>query len=213
MPSPQGLVAYNLVGVQAQSPTGLSNVGQIQSSSPRNFRQPHFTQLVPLNPNLPETAWACICGFRNRPQNKVCGGADRNYGCNLSRNSQSEPWTCTCGFLNRPYNTVCGGKSGKLGCKNPRKLSQSWDCKCGFANSPYNLVCGGVKGSLGCKSARAKCEKAGKKKDLTYWTCDRCDFVNRPMNQVCGGVSGDLGCKQKHPRSNKAENWTDLFPK
>lgn len=62
------------------------------------------------------TTWACTqCKWKNREQNKVCGGNNPTFGCNAPK---PEKWNCACGFRNRESNQICGG-NGKMGCKSP----------------------------------------------------------------------------------------------
>jgi len=123
--------------------------------------------------------WRCVCGFRNKGVNKVCGG-NGNLGCNKPRDAEGQNlidsnngfsggWTCVCGFRNVAKNQKCGG-NGNLGCNmtsptgdNGYQVPMSkpvsderWRCNdCGFKNVSTNDVCGGF-GNLGCKRHRVE---------------------------------------------------------
>eukprot|EP00931_Biecheleriopsis_adriatica_P006965 TRINITY_DN108307_c0_g1_i1.p1 TRINITY_DN108307_c0_g1~~TRINITY_DN108307_c0_g1_i1.p1 ORF type:complete len:676 (+),score=126.59 TRINITY_DN108307_c0_g1_i1:23-2050(+) len=91
--------------------------------------------------------WHCVCGFRNRASNSICGGGGQ-LGCRRPRlqqfaapdqeapaadvhgihgvSSAPQPgeWVCSsCGFRNRASNSCCGG-GGKLGCQAPRVVTE-----------------------------------------------------------------------------------------
>jgi len=73
-------------------------------------------------------SWICQCGYRNGPQNFVCGGAGEK-GCKammtLSLAQYIYDWKCKCGFDNQAISMVCGG-SGSGGCKIDRIEGQVW---------------------------------------------------------------------------------------
>jgi len=143
--------------------------------------------------------WLCAaCGFKNRAQNDVCGGAGP-MGCKSPRDdaggdggdfveeaaSDGGEWVCPCGFTNRAVNTVCGGVNGKLGCKAPR----------GGGAAPAYAKGGGKAfkgGGGGCVGGGGGGE----------WMCS-CGFKNRAGNEVCGG-NGPMGCKNPPPAAAPA---------
>merc|ERR1719272_1933112 len=74
--------------------------------------------------------WFCDCGFRNSPNNELCGGngpmgckapqpqGGKGKGKDKGKNKGKGPdWICeACSFKNVDRNEVCGG-SGPMGCK------------------------------------------------------------------------------------------------
>jgi len=160
-------------------------------------------------------SWQCdSCGFGNRPQNEVCGGAGP-MGCKAPRMGGGGGFGPAKGKKgggkSSPYGPVIGAKGGE------------WACNaCGFANRAANDVCGG-NGPMGCKTPRGgmsgKGGKGGKMPMMMAqpvqsafmqlfgkggggaggsWQCGQCGFSNKPQNEVCGG-NGPMGCKAPAP--------------
>merc|ERR1719231_689636 len=132
--------------------------------------------------------WHCPhCGFVNRPQNDVCGGAGP-MGCKAPGPAGAAPPPMMMQREGKGCFAVCTpvqkgkGMDGK-GAKGPE-----WKCgECGFMNKSSNTQCGGA-GPLGCNAPKP-----------SDWVCPSCGFVNKPHNTVCGGEKGKLGCKEPRP--------------
>eukprot|EP00929_Paragymnodinium_shiwhaense_P108679 TRINITY_DN74_c0_g1_i1.p1 TRINITY_DN74_c0_g1~~TRINITY_DN74_c0_g1_i1.p1 ORF type:complete len:360 (+),score=60.11 TRINITY_DN74_c0_g1_i1:133-1212(+) len=77
--------------------------------------------------------WQCMCGFKNKESNQVCGGGGGSMGCKMPRSEGSvgavtksgddggPKWLCACGFWNISKNDKCGG-NGPMGCKKPKPI-------------------------------------------------------------------------------------------
>lgn len=149
----------------------------------------------------PADRWTCTCGFNNRPNNDVCGGANGTLGCKQPRPENA--WSSTpplpppkVGAYGMPswaappvvawVPPVPTGIQSQIKGKGGKGKGRTWTCpSCGFENQEKNQECGGA-GPLGCKEP-----KPGK------WECP-CGFVNSPTNEVCGG-KGPMGCKEPRP--------------
>lgn len=182
--------------------------------------------------------WVCVCGFKNKPQNEVCGGTGP-MGCKSPKPMQR---TARAAVGGRP--TYQPGRVTYQPAAPVRQVhalaamsvaqaapTGDWVCaECGFKNKANNTQCGGT-GPLGCNApyqppARASrgvqrqqapagtrafsAPPARRQRDNgDKWVCTACGFKNNDRNTVCGGEKGTLGCKA--PREDSGGEVTETI--
>lgn len=130
--------------------------------------------------------WMCPCGFKNSPNNEICGG-NGPMGCKAPNQGGGGGYGARVPMMmQQQMMPMQGGMfmKGDKG-KGKGKGKGEWKCACGFSNKANNEICGG-NGPMGCNAEKP-----------SDWVCE-CGFVNKPHNEECGG-KGPMGCNLPKP--------------